>query len=104
MTIRAIPSGGRFVPRGELVVRVGEVDFQAAQFVVMGEHVTESALCCVELLLKVLGVRGCVRQFVGYADRKSFQSLCDSHSSSSVSSSWVSCSGRPRITGLVPEG
>ena len=80
-------SGGRVIPRGELVVRVGEVDFQAAQFVVMGEHVAESALCCVELLLEVLGVRACVGQFVGHADRKSFQSLCDSHSSSSEPSS-----------------
>ena len=96
-------SGGRVISRGELVVRVGEVDFQAAQFVVMGEHVTESALCCVELLLKVLGVRGCVRQFFGHADRKSFQWLCDSHLSSSESSSLVSCSGRPRITVLVPD-
>ena len=97
-------SGGRVISRGELVVRVGEVvDFQAAQFVVMGEHVTESALCCVELLLKVLGVRGCVGQFGGHADRESFQSLCDSRSSCSESSSWVSCSGRLRITGLVPD-
>ena len=96
-------SGGRVILRGELVVRGGEVDFQAAQFVVMGEHLTESALCCIELLLKVLRVRACVRQFVGHADRKSFQSLCDSHSSRSESSSWVPCSGRPRITGLVPD-
>ena len=96
-------SGGRVIPRGELVVRVGEVDFQAAQFVVMAEHVTESALCCIGLLLKVLGVRASVRQFVGHADRKPFQSLCDSHSSSSESSSWVPCSGRPLITGLVPD-
>ena len=70
----------------------------------MGEHVTESALCCVDLLLKVLGVRVCVRQFVEHADRKSFQWLCDSHSSCRESSSWVSCSGGSRITGLVPDG